>query len=89
MKPVNPFSIVDHLRKRGNLSERDLLEMEIYRSQWEVAAEIAEEVVEDMGYKESDGDDYFFALEQETKRQWQEELDREQWKRGIRIAKCV
>ncbi len=57
--------------------ERELieLELEIDQSRWEVARERAEEIIKDLGWTEQD-DDYLIQLEDETKRQWEEEYDR-------------
>ena len=78
MMPVNPFKLHAHFRKDGEGEIADDMEIEFYL--WEAAAERAEEIVND-SFSEDD-ENFFFEMEQETKRQWEEDLEREQWKRG-------
>jgi hypothetical protein len=59
-----------------------MLELEIDQSRWEVARERAEEIIKDLGWSEKD-DDYLIQLEDETKRQWDEEYDRYMFKRRL------
>lgn len=54
--------------------------MEIDYLRWEVAAENAEDIVRSNGWSEED-DDFDIQLEMETRRQWEEEMDREEERR--------
>jgi len=74
---ANPYGLYKHL----SLSERDRAEMEIDFLRWESAREYAEDLVKDLGWSKND-EDYWFQVEEETKRQFDEDLDRERWKRG-------
>ena len=56
-------------------------EMEIDRLGWECARALAEDIISGCGWTEED-DDFDIQVEQEARRQWHEELDREQAKRG-------
>ena len=56
-------------------------EMEIHRLRWEIARERAEEIVREMGIRDDD-DDFAFMVHDEAKRQWDEEYERELYKRG-------
>jgi len=55
--------------------EKELLELEIEidRSRWEAARELAEDLVRGRGYTEDD-EEFWFEVEQETRRQYDEEL---------------
>lgn len=54
------------------------IEMDMLRLR--AARERAEELVRDRGWKEAD-DDFWFQVEDETKRQWDEDVERDLWKR--------
>jgi len=60
------------------------LEMEIDRLRWEIAHENAKELVLARGWKEND-EDFQFQVEDEAKRLWEEDLDREMSKRDLDI----
>lgn len=64
------------LSMRNHHDEMLLLEIEIDRLRLEAAREHAEEIVKELGFNEND-EDYLFEVEMETRRQWDEECDRE------------
>lgn len=61
-------------------SRRELLqEIEDFRRQWKETEDIAREIVLDRGWKETD-DDFPIQVEQEARRLWTEEEERQMWK---------
>lgn len=82
--PVNPWKYRRLMKRPKDMSQRDFErmqnEMEIDYLRWEVAAENAEDIVRSNGWSEED-DDFDIQLEMETRRQWEEEMDREEERR--------
>lgn len=70
------------LRDQKRLTQEDQqikTELEIHQLRWKYAQEQAKELVKARGWNEKD-DDFDIQVEQEAKRQWMEEVDREQFK---------
>ena len=86
----NQMSIITVLFPQSSMDRSQLdkefleLEMEIDRLRWEIARENAEDLVRARGWSEND-EDFLFQVEDETKRQWEEDFDREMNKRGLDI----
>ena len=65
----------------NTLEDESLMEeIENDRLRLRIAREQAEELVRDRGWTEND-EDFWFQVEEEAKRQWDEEYEREFWKR--------
>lgn len=66
----------------AHFSKDDMLQLEIETDMLRLryAREQAEELVRDRGWTEKD-DDFEIQVEEETKRQWNEDMDRDFWKK--------
>ena len=63
-------------------------QMELDRLRLQVARERAIEIVKDYGWKESD-EHFWYHVEDETKRQWDEEWEREMEKENVRLGEMT
>lgn len=74
--------IPPHIQKKLD-ADRAKLEIEIEQYQWDAARELAEDIIEEMGWKKDD-EDYEYQLKEETERLYEEERERDYFKRRYR-----
>lgn len=63
--------------------DRIKCEREIDQLRWESARELAEDIILKMGWTKDD-EDYEYQVKEETERLYEEERERDYWKRGYR-----